>query len=984
MPSLHLRAKDVFLSAVARPPAQRAAFVAAACGTDAELLREVRSLLAFHQDGPSGTPATPASAASSIPGTPAGSAPSGTFAPGEVFAERYRMVSRIGRGGMGDVWGADDLVLETPVALKLIDAGSGGRERILNEVRLARQITHPAVCRVFDVGEAGGRIFYSMELVRGEDLAALLRRVGRLPSEKVVDIARQLCAGLAAAHAQGVLHRDLKPANVLIDDDGYVRITDFGIAIPRTDADRHRLTGTPGYMAPEQRMVGTALTERTDVYALALVLYEMLAGRYAFSGSEEGGMPPPPSAIVPGVDPQLERVVMQALSPDPAQRPSSARALAALLPDPGLLRGTRAGAPCDPARRTNRWLAGAAIAAAVGVLAAAASFFAPRTRATLDERDTIVLAEFENTTGEQVFDGALAVALAVAVEQSPFLRVFPDASVRETLQLMARSADERVTPAIAREIARRRQLKALLAGSIASLGRHYVIALEAINAESGDVMAREQVEAASKEEVLTALGGATSRLREKLGESLASIQRFDVPLPKATTSSLEALHAYALGLPEGREVPVLEAIPHLERAVELDPGFAMAYAQLSSVYANSGQTELAPAYARRAFELRGGVSERERFFISWRYYRDAVQDWERAMGIAQSWSAAYPREAFAFNSLGSAAIRLGRFEDAVDAYREAIRLDPHFGPAYGNLAAALLGVGSYDEARAVIRDTGARKIDLPYRLSYLTAFLQHDAGTMARDLAASAGGEEANAAYGWQAHTAANAGRVAEAHALFRRGIQLSLDRDLREPAASLSLEDAEMHAVVGQCAAAREEAAAGLDLLRSNRVLERGSRVLALCGDPAGAERLAGELAARLPEATLIARVALPVTAAAVALERGDPARAIELLEPARAYDRAPSGEFWAHYLRGRAHLRLNDGRAAAADFDRIAAHQGEVPGAVLYPLGYLGAARAAALDGDVDAARRSYETFFALWQDADPDLPPLGEARLERSRLP
>ena len=503
------------------------------------------------------------------------------------------------------------------------------------------------------------------------------------------------------------------------------------------------LTGTPAYMAPEQRTPDSVLSERTDVYALGLVLYELLVGQAAFDRSGTG-LPPRPSTLVPNVNPQLERVVMQALSPDPRDRPASALEIAASLPDiagrPDAGLATAASAP--PTRSNTRWwVGGTALAAIVAAVIVGSSFFVSPGARTLNERDTIVLADFENTTGEPVFDGALKVALAVALEQSPFLKVFPDDRARETLRLMRRSPDERVTRSMAREIARREQLKALLAGSIASLGRNYVLALEAINAETGDVMAREQAEAESKEQVLTSLGTATSRLREKLGESLASVQKFDVPLPRATTPSLDALHAYSLALYEGREVPRLEAIPHLKRAIELDPTFAMAQAQLSAVYANTGQTALAPAFSRKAFELRDRVSERERFFISWRYFRDAIQAWDKALELARSWTATYPREAFAFNSLGSALIRFGQFEQSVQPLREAIRLDPRFVPAYSNLAATLLALDRPAEARAVLQQVVDRQLDFigARRLSYFLAFVQGDAKTMARELESSVG-----------------------------------------------------------------------------------------------------------------------------------------------------------------------------------------------------------------------------------------------------
>jgi eukaryotic-like serine/threonine-protein kinase len=972
MSTLHQRAKDVFLAALACPPADLDPFLADACGTDTALRQEVESLLAFHEEERDRDTAQEPTEA--------------IFAPGHIFAGRYRMVTRIGRGGMGDVWRADDLVLKTPVALKLINSSDpAGRQRLLNEVRLSRQVTHPSVCRVFDVGEADGGIFFSMELVRGEDLAALLRRVGRLPSEKVVEIAHQLCAGLAAAHAQGVLHRDLKPANVLIDDDGSVRITDFGIAIPTAETGPRGLAGTPGYMAPEQHVLGTPLSERTDIYSLGLVLYELLVGQPAFRRPGDMSQPPRPSSLVPDVNPQLDRVVMQALSNDPRHRPASAVEMAASLPQVGGVAAKELRPIAQHDGRIPWWLAGAALAAIIGILAVASSFFvSPRGR-VLTEQDTIVVADFENTTGEPVFDGALKVALAVALEQSPFLKVFPDDRARDTLRLMERSPDERLTRTVAREIARREQVKAMLTGSIARLGNNYVLALEASNVETGDVMAREQAEAASKEQVLTSLGTATSRLREKLGESLASIKKFDVPLPRATTPSLEALHAYSLALYEGREVPRLEAIPHLRRALELDPTFAMAHAQMSGVYANTGQSALAPAYSQKAFELRDRVSERERFFISWRYYRDAAQAWDKALDLARSWTATYPREAFAFNGLGTAFLRHGQFEQSVQPFREAIRLDQRFIPAYSNLAASLLALNKLEEAKAILQQAADQRLDFigARRLSYYIAFLEGDSKTMARQLELSVGVRETNAAFGWQAHASASSGRMSDAHEQFRQGIQMSLQGDFQEVAAQLTMEDAEIHAIVGQCADARHEVPVGLELSRDNLTLERASRVLALCGVEREAMNLSNELAKRFPEATLTLRVSLPVTAAALALQRHDAAQALDALEPVRPYDRVPSGEFWPSYLRGQAYLQQKNGQAAATQFQSILDRRGEVPGSVLYPLAHLGLARAAVLTGDTARARKAYEDLLSRWKEGDADLQLLKDLRLEHSRL-
>jgi tetratricopeptide (TPR) repeat protein len=974
MSATRQRAKDIFIAALDQPADARAAFVSHACGTDADVRREVESLLAFHDAEDEGR-------------TDGGEERTADFVPGHLFAGRYRMVERLGRGGMGEVWRADDLVLETAVALKLIEAESAdARARILNEVRLARQVTHPAVCRVYDVGEAEGLMFFSMELIRGEDLASVLRRVGRLPQDKVIEIGLQLCAGLAAAHAQGVLHRDLKPANILIDDNGFVRISDFGIAIQRTHVDQHALTGTPAFMAPEQRTPGTPVSERTDVYALGLVLYDLLVGGHAIPQLGDIGLPPAPSSRVPGIDKRLEAIVMASLAYAPDNRPASVLDVLSVLTSVSERRhGSSATGAALFATRPRVWLVASAIAAAVIAVVVLTSFVVGPGAPPLTERDTIVLADFENSTGDPVFDGTLKVALAVALEQSPFLKVFPDERARETLRLMERSPDERVTRTVAREIAQREQLKALVSGSIASLGQHYVIALEAINAQTGDVMAREQAEASSKEQVLTSLGASISRLRQKLGESLVSVQKFDVSLPRATTTSLDALHAYSLALYEGREVPRLEAIPHLTRAIELDSNFAMAHAQLSAVYANTQQSALAPAHSRKAFELRDRVSDRERFFISWRYYRDAAQAWDKALELARTWTTTYPREAFAFNALGNALIRLGQFEQSVQPLREAIRLDPRFIPAYSNLAGSLLALNEIDEAKNVLQDAEDRQLNFigARRLRYLLALMEGDAATMERELHASIGVRQNNAAYGWQAHTLASTGRVKAAHDQYRRGIDMSLQGRFNEVAAQLSTEDAEMHAAVGQCPDALKEVAGARVLGRDNLTLERSARALALCGRHDEAATVSAELARAFPDATLTVQVSIPVIEAASALSRRDAQSAVDLLNKVKPYDHAPSAEFWPSYLRGQAYLQLKNGAAAAEQFGYIMRHQGEVPGSVLFPLAHLGHARAAALSGDTPRARESYERFFEIWTQPDPDLRPLADARAELARL-
>jgi tetratricopeptide (TPR) repeat protein len=465
---------------------------------------------------------------------------------------------------------------------------------------------------------------------------------------------------------------------------------------------------------------------------------------------------------------------------------------------------------------------------------------------------------------------------------------------------------------------------------------------------------------------------------------LSSVQRYDVALPRATTPSLDALHAYSLALSEGREVPRLESIPHLKRAIELDPTFAMAHAQLSSVYANTGQSALAPQYSEKAFELRDRVSEREKFFISWRYYRDATQDNEKALELARLWTATYPREAFAFNALGSALIRYGEFAPAAEALRQCLRLDPKFAPAYSNLAAALMALGQYDEARTLLNEESSRKLNFigARRLSYLLAFVQGDTKKMAEELESSVGVSETNSAFGWQAHALAFGGHLTEAHDQFHRGVQLAMQGNFPEVAAQLRMEDAESHASAGECGEVRREVTAGLEVSRDNVTLERASRALGVCGF-AEAVALTSELAKRFPTATLTNRVAVPIATAALALARGDAETALERLEPARQYDHAPSGEFYALYLRGQAYLLLKNTKAADEAFRVIVGSRGEVPVSMFVPLSYLGLARSATLAGNVDAAKKAYQEFFSLWKDADPSLKPLAEARAEFAQL-
>jgi len=889
--------------------------------------------------------------------TPAAATEGSPFEPGAIFAGRYRLAARLGRDRTGELWRAEDTVLGTPIALKVLPVSSPeARERMLEEVRLARQITHPAVCRVFDVGETGSSLFYTMELVHGEDLNTVLRRVGRLPSEKVLDIGRQLCAGLAAAHLEGVRHGALTKASVLIDADGLVRITDFGTSSQASAAG-----------------AGTASAMAADIHAATRILHELLVGTDSTRGEGEPGGPALARGAAAGGGTPLERALLKALAPS-ASRPSTAAELAALLEAPGTGR----------AGRLQTWAAGIALAAVVVVAAIAIARLLPRGGAKLTDKDVIVLSDFQNTTGEAVFDGALKVALAVALEQSPFLKVFPDEVARDTLRLMQRDPNAPITRQVAREIAQREGLSALVAGSIGRLGDRYVLALEAINPQTGDVVAREQTEVAAREDLLRSLGSATSQLRQKLGESLASVQRFDAPLPRATTASLDALHAYALALDDGRIMPRREAIPHLERALELDPDFAMAHALLSGVYANIGRTADAPAHSRRAFELRDRVSERERFFISWRYYMDALQAWDRALDLAHTWTTTYPREAFAFNSLGLASGAFGQHDEAVAAFRRAAELDPHFSAPYANLIGSLVALNRFDDARPLVTNAAARGFDTTgvRRNAYVLAFVAGDAAAMTRELERARDRCDSADTAAWEAKTDAFAGQLHAAHTLFQQAVERAIGGGQKESAAQWTIEGAETQAIAGECADVAGTVNEGLAHSRDNFSLERASRALALCGND-GSRALLDELGRRYPDATLTTRIHRPVIAAISALRSGNAAGALELLEGVRPYEHAPAAELWPPYLRGQAFLHLKDPTRAARAFQEVIGRRGEAPSSPLYALAHLGRARAAVAADDPAEARMAYDAFFALWREADPGLAPVRDARQQYARL-
>jgi tetratricopeptide (TPR) repeat protein len=802
--------------------------------------------------------------------------------------------------------------------------------------------------------------------------------------------------------------------------------------------------GTAGYMSPEQAR-GLEVDARSDIWSLGVVLYEMISARLPFEGATTTDVlslilhREPASLLLyrSEVPAELERIVEKALAKErderyqlakdlgldlkrlkqrheveaelersitpeaeaEAQRASARMAAASGGPTISGPKGAAAAqtAAANTIRATSsaeyivgeikRHKRSVGLSLTVLLVAAAASIFIYFHRAVaLTEKDTILLSDFVNTTGDAVFDGTLKQGLAVQLAQSPFLNIFPDARVRQTLRLMGRSPDDRVTKEVAGEICQRQGLKAFLSGSISNLGSSYVITLETVNGQSGEEMAREQVEAESKEQVLKALSHAASKMREKLGESLSSIQQFDAPL-EVTTSSLEALKAFSLGYEQAVKGKFLEGIPALKRAAELDPNFASAYNLLSVMYSNTNQPGLAAEYAEKAFALRDRVSELEKLRISAFYYTLVTGEVDKTIEVLELYKRTYPRDARAAINLSDRYLVTGQFERAAEAAREALRLNPNNAGAHVNLGQAFIGLSRFAEAKEVYEQALQQKIDTTefHARLYQIAFVNGDTAAMKQQLEWASGKQNEYVALDWQTQTAAFAGQYQHSQEFSRRGVDLAVRSDAKEVAAQYETEEGMRGAVLGQCKQTKADTAQALTLERNPVSLTRSALALALCGEASEAkgqaQPLIDELTKRYPKDTLINSIWLPAIRAAIEINRNNTAQAVQLLEATRRFEVA--AEFWPQYLRGQAYLRQQKGAEAAAEFQRIIDHRGQAPLSALYPLAYLGLARAAAVTNDTAKARTAYQNFLALWKDADPDNPTLQEAKREYEKL-